>query len=167
MCKMEGRATKAVIYDLMGRRHWLKQLSSPAIQQCTLISTVVLQNKGHWFGIFFLHFVIRLLLYARMIHSVLLIRVLIQAVASSHIFKCHFCLPFSWVAVVFINELFMGKTLWSNQIHVLYLHILCLSWTMSKISRFPGEIFSPKTKVWLNLNHWWLLMWILALTFRQ
>lgn len=68
--------------------------------------------------VLFEHFVIHLFLYARMIHSVMLIRVLLHAVASSHITKCHFCCLFALVAVVFINELFVRKKPCSRNIHM-------------------------------------------------
>lgn len=73
--------------------------------------TVVVQLWRHWFCDFFVHFVILLPLYARMIHSVML-GVLLHALASSYITKCHLCLPFSLVAVVIMNNLFvLGRSL--------------------------------------------------------
>uniref|UniRef100_A0A8C2ZSR7 RAS guanyl releasing protein 1 n=1 Tax=Cyclopterus lumpus TaxID=8103 RepID=A0A8C2ZSR7_CYCLU len=67
---------------------------SPTTKQCTLIHSCSTVYEALIVCVLFVHFVIHLFLYARMIHSVMLIRVLLHAVASSHITKCHFCLPF-------------------------------------------------------------------------
>lgn len=44
-----------------------------------------------------------------MIHSVILIRVVLHTDASSHMTKCHMCLPFGLVVSVWINKLFVRK----------------------------------------------------------
>lgn len=72
----------------VGRHRRFKYLQSPDTKQWL---SAVLHCFRHGLCVFFVQFAVHFSLHARMIHLVMLLR---ATDASSHMTKCHMCLPF-------------------------------------------------------------------------